>query len=262
MSSIVPVVVKMNDLATIAAVKACVAAGVEIRKINKSLTDLFTPEVREAVRHLKDDCFQVHKGCAGITCKFEADDLGIPNQCLPKSWLGDWAGFCYGVFGCTPRRINQLLDLEDQEKRQERDAKRRKAAARLPKGYELRGNQEFPIGAVTQTVVEINGDESDVYQEEADCGEDNEPEIQDGEANDVVQQLEQTLTAVGANPKYDSKDAYGYFSEFKDEPHTLGTEISGMLLDFGLDLAAIKKVLRAAEKDATKTLCQVKEAAA
>jgi hypothetical protein len=260
MSAIEPAVL-VNDLATVAAVRLTVETGIRFRAINQSLKELFTPQVVEAVRHLKDDVFRVRKGSAGVTVKFTDGVENIPHLVMAGRWLGDWVGFCYGVFGCTPRRINQLLDLEDQEKRQERDAKR-KAAAKLPEGYERRGNQMLPVGAVTQTVVEISSDESDVYQEEADCGEDNEPEIQDVEANDDVQQLEQTLTAVGANHKYDSKDAYGYFSQFKDEPQTLGTEISGMLLDFGLDLAVIKKVLRVAEKDATKTLCQVEEAAA
>lgn len=223
-----------------AAFDAVIKAGTRFRAVAKDLGELFS-QIRPAVKHLKDEVFRVAKGDAGIEVTLSGEMLRPVTGDGGRFFRGDWKAFIKFAFGCTPRRINQLLDLEDAEKQKEwgkrRQAARRKAAAPHDPG-------------VTEEVIEPKAE--------------NEPKAQAvvGETPDVVDQLEETLKEVGVNADYDRQDPYWHFSQFKDEPQTLATEISGMLLDFGLDLAVIKKVLRAAEKDAMKTLCQVTEAAA
>ena len=274
-----------------AAFDAVIKAGTRFRAVAKDLGELFS-QIRPAVKHLKDEVFRVAKGDAGIEVTLSGEMLRPVTGDGGRFFRGDWKAFIKFAFGCTPRRINQLLDLEDAEKQKKwgerRQAARREAAAphdpgvaeeviepkaenepnaqaearatkTKVKGMELHGAQLFPKGTVTRAVLEINGDESAVFQEVAE-EDDGGVEVRvynDGEPDVLPDPVPEPVPV-----KYDRKDPYWHFSQFKDDPQTLSTEISGMLLDFGLDLAVIKKVLRAAEKDAAMTLCQVKEAAA
>lgn len=204
---------------------AVIAAGDEFKAIHKKLTELFDGGLREQVEALKADVFCVSRGVSG-------------RRVLVQKKLMCWSEFCLFCFGVSARRINQLLDIEDMEKR----------TARCQAKQE--GQKEEDAA-----VVHVEEDDPRIYVNGVPQGHDPERE----EVDEIVDQLEETLKEVGVNPDYDRQDPYWHFSRFKDEPQTLGTEISGMLLDFGLDLAAIKEVLTIAQKDAKKTLCQAKE---
>jgi len=206
---------------------AVIAAGEEFKAIHKKLSELFDGGLREQIEALKADVFGVSKGVSG-------------RQVLVQKKLMCWSEFCLFCFGVSSRRINQLLDIEDVEKR----------TARCEARHEAQKQKEEDAAAV-----HVEEDDLRMYVNGVAQGQDPEPE----EVDEVVDQLEETLKEVGVNPDYDRQDPYWHFSQFKDEPQTLGTEISGMLLDFGLDLAAIKEVLTIAQKDAKKTLCQAKQ---
>jgi hypothetical protein len=82
--------------------------------------------------------------------------------------------------------------------------------------------------------------------------------VTDEEVNEVIHNID----AAGVNPRFDTKDPYAYFEQFKSELQTMGDEISSMLIEFGLDLYQIKDVLRYAEKDAKATLSKSQVVAA
>jgi hypothetical protein len=203
---------------------AVIAAGEEFKAIHKKLTELFDGGLREQVEALKANVFCVSRGVSG-------------RQVLVQKKLMCWSEFCLFCFGVSSRRINQLLDIEDQEKRTAR--------------YEAR-HEEQKQKEEDAAVLHVEEDDLRMYVNGVAQG----PDAQQAEP---ALELERTLEEVSSNPQYDRQDPYWHFSQFKDQPQTLGTEISGMLLDFGLDLAAIKEVLTIAQKDAKRTLCQTKE---
>jgi hypothetical protein len=199
--------------------EAVMAAGEEFKAIHKKLRELFDGGLREQIEALKADVFGVSKGVSG-------------RQVLVQKKLMCWSEFCLFCFGVSSRRINQLLDIEDAEKRTAHcEAKREEEDA---------------------AVVHVEEDDQRMYVNGVAQG----PDAHEAEP---AAELERVLEEVSNDPQYDRQDPYWHFSRFKDDPQTLGTEISGMLLDFGLDLAAIKEVLTIAQKDAKKTLCQAKE---
>jgi hypothetical protein len=203
-----------------------IAAGEEFKVIHKKLTELFDGGLREQVEALKADVFRVSRGVSG-------------RQVLVQKKLMCWSEFCLFCFGVSSRRINQLLDILDAEKRTARcEAKR----------------EEQKQKEQDAAVVHVEEDDQRMYVNGVAQG----PDVHETES---AAELERTLEEVSNDLQYDRRDPYWHFSQFKDEPQTLAREISGMLLDFGLDLAVIKEVLTIAQKDAKRTLCQVKEAA-
>jgi len=81
---------------------------------------------------------------------------------------------------------------------------------------------------------------------------------------DVMSQAKKIagLVTTDAKAEVDKKDPYAYFERFREEPQTMGDEISAMLIEFKLDQRQIKEVLRYAEMSARRTLNQLQTAAA
>jgi hypothetical protein len=135
----------------------------------------------------------------------------------------DWETFCASTWKVGTKRINQLLEIKD-------------------KGYELTSE---PKKKVT-----MSQDEFNEHIEKA---------REEGKKNaDPVGSLKETLESV-TDP---GDKAYTYFEMFKNEPQTLATELSALLIHLGLDKQQIEEVLTAALKDAKKTLCQLANAEA
>jgi hypothetical protein len=212
-------------------------AGTEYKKMHEKLTKLFD-RIRPSVQALKDNVFRVRKGASG-----RAVDIG--------GIAVSWEEYCHHTFGVGARRINQLLEIDDRKDDynvlppvKKVHLTHEQLDAMLDAKYE----QGVAAGAAG---VE---DESDTeVDDEAEAG-----------APDVVRKLEDVVnnSPVPKYAKAAGDRAYEYFEQFKDEPETMGTEIASMLVGLKLDLAAIRRVFKIAEKDATETianLCKVGE---
>jgi hypothetical protein len=203
-------------------------AGKEYKKMHEKLTKLFD-RIRPSVQALKDNVFRVRKGVSG-----RAVAIGVIAV--------SWEEYCQHTFGVGARRINQLLEIDDRNDD-------RIVIPPVKKHHlteeQLQGmlDDKYEEG-VTAGTTGVN-DESDAEDED---------ETEAG-APEVVRKLEDVInnSPVTEYPKPAGDRAYAYFEQFKDEPETMGTEISAMLFDLGLDYATIKQVLRIVEKDAVDT---------
>jgi hypothetical protein len=202
-------------------------AGTEYKVMHEKLTKLFD-RIRPSVLALKDNVFRVRKGVSGRAVVIG----GIAVS---------WEEYCCHTFGVCPRRINQLLEIDD----------RNDDRIVIPptKKHHL-----------TEQQLEVMLDakyEEGVAAGAAGVEDDSDTEVDDETEAGAPKDVRKLDDAINSSPVPEcpkaAGEAYVYFEQFKDEPETMGTEISTMLFDLGLDYATIKQVLRIVEKDAATT---------
>jgi hypothetical protein len=203
-------------------------AGAEYKTLHVKLTKLFD-KCRPWVQDLKDNVFRVRQGSSGRAVVIGGVALS-------------WEEYCQHTFGVGARRINQLLEIDDRKDD-------RNVLPPVKKVHLTHEQLEAMLDAKYEEGVSAGAasveDESD-----ADGGD----ETETG-APEAVRKLADVIadSPVPEYPKAAGDRAYEYFAQFKGEPETMGTEISAMLFDLGLDYATITRVLRIVEKDAATT---------
>jgi len=253
-------------------IAVAVAAGEQFKPVHKKLREIFTDEVVKQIDKLKAEVFGVTQGSAGRTVTVSTDPL-LNFQ---------WSEFCYWCFGVSAHRINQLLDTDEYnvqlqierraEQKRLREEQQAKYQQQLADAAAVIGADPTPVSdaeavAILRTawdkVVAAGGNDLNRVKMIDFCIKELENPItplvgDEASDSDVIQNIE----AAGINPHFDKKDPYAYFEQFREEPQTMGDEISAMLIEFKLDQQQIKEVLRYAEMNAKRTLNQMQTAVA
>lgn len=202
--------------------------GAEYKRMHEKLTKLFD-RIRPSVQALKDNVFRIRQGTSGRAVVIDGVALS-------------WEEYCHYTFGVGARRINQLLEIDDRKDD-------RNALPPVKKVHLTHEQLEAMLDAKYEEGISAGAAAVD---DDSDADEEDETEVG---APEVVRNLADVIanSPVAEYPKAAGDRAYEYFAQFKDEPETMGTEISAMLFDLGLDYATIKRVLRIVEKDAATT---------
>jgi hypothetical protein len=201
-------------------------AGAEYKTLHVKLTKLFD-KCRPWVQDLKDNVFRVRQGTSGRAVVIGGVALS-------------WDEYCHHTFDAGARRINQLLEIDDRKDD-------RNVLPPVKKVYLTHEQLEAMLDAKYEEGVSAGAagvnDESD-DEDETEMG-----------APEPVRKLADVIanSPMPEYPKAAGDRAYEYFAQFKDEPETMGTEISAMLFDLGLDYATITRVVRIVERDAATT---------
>jgi hypothetical protein len=202
-------------------------AGAEYKTLHVKLTKLFD-QCRPWVQDLKDNVFRVRQGTSGRAVVISGVALS-------------WEEYCQHTFGVGARRINQLLEIDD--RKDDRNV--------LPPVKKLHLTHEQLEAMLDAKYEEGISAGAEGVKDDSDA--DDEDETEAGAPEDV-RKLEDVINNSPVPEGHNAAgEAYEYFEQFKDEPETMGTEISAMLFDLGLDYATIKQVLRIVEKDAATT---------
>lgn len=235
-----------------------VTAGEQFKPLHKKLREIFTDEVVKQADKLKSEVFGVSHGNAGRCVNVSAD----PNVALNFYWT-EFCGWCFGV---SARRINQLLDTDEAREERKKEYARPRPADSANAPANLNGNPNFSgreLKKYEQDLAELAAHPE--WQRQAQKVTDD-SELKPLHKERVMHRgngdFEQVKRDALQMVSFDHKDPYAYFEQFREEPQTMGDEISAMLIEFKLDIHQIREVLRYAEMGAKRTLQQLEVGAA
>jgi hypothetical protein len=233
-----------------------IQVGGDYKVLHSKLTRIFDGDgsecsVRRKVEELKLRVWKVSKGVAGV--KVDVNGTAM-----------DWTEFVKFAFDITPRRLNQLLDIEDAPLPKPKP-KEKKSWVKMEKAdYDKAMKEQWDKGVMSaglkpeEVVAKIEDAETVALDRAYDQGvADTQAKymLKLAEAKHAAQESEDEPAAEPEPADFDIDDPYFHFHQFRDEPQTMASELAAMLLEFRMDeqqtltlLELVKKELRAQRK--------------